>query len=154
MFFNRALANNSLLRRLLLSLRVKVGLLDVAAVEQGLGEDEVRAADHRGVGLKLVALVVLPFNQVVVLALLTLDGCQNSFDFVKEDRTNPCSGLQLIHNEMSLVLCLLSCLLDVVEEVTFFHLLGVGAALDIITQRAVLAIQRVKSTTSALIGTD
>ena len=46
MFFNRALANNSLLRRLLLSLRVEVGLLDVAAVEQGLGEDEVRAADH------------------------------------------------------------------------------------------------------------
>ena len=55
---------------------------------------------------------------------------------------------------MSLVLCPLSCLLDVVEEVSILHLLGVGVALDVITQRAILAVQRVKSATSALIGAD
>ena len=85
MFLDWALANNSLFRRLLLSLGIKVSLLDVATVEQGLGEDEVRSSDHRRGWLEFVTLVVLPLNQVVVLALLTLNCGQNSFDFVEED---------------------------------------------------------------------
>ena len=88
----------------------------------------MRALDDRCGGLKLVSRMILPLNQVVILALLTLDCSDHSFDLVDENGANACLAPQLINDVFPLGFMSLALSLDILKEEAFFHVLVVRPA--------------------------
>ena len=75
--------------------------------------------------------MVLPLDEVVIFALLTLDCCDDTLHPVEEYRAHAGLGLQLVDHEPPLVFCPVRFLLYVVEKRPAFHVLWVRATLDL-----------------------
>ena len=82
--------------------------------------------------------MVLPLDEVVIFALLTLDCCDDTLHPVEEYRADAGLGLQLVDHEPPLVLCPVRFLLYVVEKRSTLHVLWVRATLDFTGDRLTL----------------
>ena len=69
--------------------------------------------------------MILPFNQVVILALLTLDCSDHSFDLVDEDGANACLAPKLINDVFALGFVALTFSLYILKEEALLHVLVV-----------------------------
>ena len=137
LFALRTLSDHRVLRwagLLLLCPHVKVRLLDIATIEERFGEYKVRAFDERSGWLQLVATMILPLDEVIILTLLALDRCDDALDLIEENWTNSCLWFQLVNDEPSFFFRFICLLLNVLEEIPTLHVFWVWSALLVLAQ--------------------
>src|SRR5438128_20800 len=101
-------------------------LLHVPPEEKRVGKDKTGSSYHRGGRSQLVFLVVLPLDQVIVLAWRVLNGGQNAVHLIEEDEatTLPCA---LLHEEPSLFLGFILLAFDEIQEPARLHVFFIRA---------------------------
>ena len=103
--------------------------LHATSEQQGFEEHKVRPLHDRRRRLQFVPLIKLPLDEVIVFALVALDGSNHAMHFVEENWSDPILGLELGHHILSLALGQFVLLLNVVEELPRLHVFRVRTAL-------------------------